>query len=275
MHRYAVCSFVIARGGHCERSAPARIRRRPSTSRISSTRRSCASICAPNELTAYYLVDLLCGFMRPDKRPRSATTTAAGVSIGRALESGGLEQRARLRNLGDFSLFMSGFFSDSFRRRAVDVDYYVSMGEYAYGSLEPPRRRRVRRRLRGAGGQVRGVHRRAVGRERADRPGVPLRHPAALREVAADAQPARRPASRGPRHHPQRARSDPDSSSSAAAQRRPRPWQTGHSATVAPHPRLQPRPLCRTRPQNQNGSHPASNSEQRDARRLPDGPNSR
>ncbi len=30
---------------------------------------------------------------------------------------------------------MSGFFSDSFRRRSVDVDYYVSMGEYAYSSL--------------------------------------------------------------------------------------------------------------------------------------------
>jgi hypothetical protein len=30
---------------------------------------------------------------------------------------------------------MTGFFSDSFRRRSIDVDYYVSMGEYAYGSL--------------------------------------------------------------------------------------------------------------------------------------------
>jgi hypothetical protein len=30
---------------------------------------------------------------------------------------------------------MSGFFSDTFRRRAVDVDYYKAMGEYAYGSL--------------------------------------------------------------------------------------------------------------------------------------------
>jgi hypothetical protein len=30
---------------------------------------------------------------------------------------------------------MSGFFPDSFARRAIDVDYYVSMGEYAYGSL--------------------------------------------------------------------------------------------------------------------------------------------
>jgi hypothetical protein len=30
---------------------------------------------------------------------------------------------------------MSGFFSDSLSRRSVDIDYYVSMGEYAYGSL--------------------------------------------------------------------------------------------------------------------------------------------
>ena len=57
------------------------------------------------------------------------------MRLARALQSGGQEQRARLRSLGDFSLFMSGFFSDSFRRRTIDVDYYVSMGEYAYGSL--------------------------------------------------------------------------------------------------------------------------------------------
>jgi hypothetical protein len=90
----------------------------------------------PNELTAYYLVDLLCGFMRPDKRPAfDDADRPLAFRLGRALESGGREQRARLRSLGDFTLFMSGFFSDSFRRRAVDVDYYVSMGEYAYSSL--------------------------------------------------------------------------------------------------------------------------------------------
>jgi hypothetical protein len=89
-----------------------------------------------NELTAYYLVNLLCGFVRIDSR--AAFDDAAeplALRLGRALESGGLEQRARLRSLGDFSLFMSGFFPDSLRRRPVDVDYYVSMGEYAYGSL--------------------------------------------------------------------------------------------------------------------------------------------
>jgi hypothetical protein len=90
-----------------------------------------------NELTSYYLVDLLCRFMRPDQRiPFSDDCDAPlALRLGRALDSGGMEQRARLRNLGDFSLFMSGFFSDSDRRRVVDVDYYVSMGEYAYSSL--------------------------------------------------------------------------------------------------------------------------------------------
>jgi hypothetical protein len=90
-----------------------------------------------NELTSYYLVDLLCRFVRSDERIPFSDDAGEPLALrlGRALGSGGLEQRARLRNLGDFSLFMTGFFPDSLNRRAVDVDYYVSMGEYAYGSL--------------------------------------------------------------------------------------------------------------------------------------------
>ena len=90
-----------------------------------------------NDLTEYYLVDLLCRFVRPDRRIPfyDDRSEPLALRLRRALESGGMEQRARLRNLGDFSLFTSGFFSDSRNRRSVDVDYYVSMGEYAYGSL--------------------------------------------------------------------------------------------------------------------------------------------
>jgi hypothetical protein len=90
-----------------------------------------------SELTTYYLVDLLCRFVQPGRHiPFSDDADEPlALRLGRALGSGGLEQRARLRNLGDFSLFTSGFFSDSLNRRAVDVDYYVSMGEFAYGSL--------------------------------------------------------------------------------------------------------------------------------------------
>lgn len=86
------------------------------------------------DLTEYYLVNLLCRYVRLDGADVEHGEPLA-LRLARALQTGGSEQRARLRRLGDFSLFTAGFFSDSFNRRRVDVDYYVSMGEYAYGSL--------------------------------------------------------------------------------------------------------------------------------------------
>jgi hypothetical protein len=87
------------------------------------------------DLTSYYLVNLLCQFVRLDGRVQAEFGDPLAFRLARALDTGGSQQRERLRQLGDFSLFVAGFFSDSFKRRAVDVDYYVSMGEYAYGSL--------------------------------------------------------------------------------------------------------------------------------------------
>ena len=86
------------------------------------------------ELTTFYLVNLLCGFVaRAGGNPSDDQPLA--LRLGQALEAGGREQRALLRQLGDVSLFTSGYFSDSLRRKVVDVDYYVSLGGYAYGSL--------------------------------------------------------------------------------------------------------------------------------------------
>jgi hypothetical protein len=87
------------------------------------------------DLTEYYLVNLLCQYVRLDPASAVDHGEPLAVRLARALQTGGIEQRTRLRSLGDFSLFTAGFFSDSFKRRHIDVDYYVSMGEYAYGSL--------------------------------------------------------------------------------------------------------------------------------------------
>ncbi|MGZ3693866.1 MAG: hypothetical protein ACXWQO_06670 [Bdellovibrionota bacterium] len=38
----------------------------------------------------------------------------------------------RLKQLGDFSLYIAGFFTDSLSRKLVDVDYYIGMGGAAY-----------------------------------------------------------------------------------------------------------------------------------------------
>src|SRR5436305_14408819 len=84
-----------------------------------------------SDLTSYYLVDLLCRFVRPDRRIpfNDDTGEPLALRLARALESGGMEQRVRLRNLGDFSLFTSGYFPDSLGRRVADGVYVGSMGE--------------------------------------------------------------------------------------------------------------------------------------------------
>jgi hypothetical protein len=46
-----------------------------------------------------------------------------------------MRKRESLRQIGDVSLFISGFFSDSLHRKLVDVDYYVSIGGCAYNAL--------------------------------------------------------------------------------------------------------------------------------------------
>lgn len=86
-----------------------------------------------NELTSYYVVQLLAGFLQ--QRGGDAHDEPLGVQLARALDSGGAEQRASLRQIGDESLFVSGFFSDSLKRKLVDVDYYASIGGVAYQAL--------------------------------------------------------------------------------------------------------------------------------------------
>ena len=84
------------------------------------------------ELTAFYVVHLLAGFLQ---RPADNDGEPLALKLAAALETGGLRQRTTLKQIGDLSLFISGFFSDSLRRKLVDVDYYVSIGGYAYNTL--------------------------------------------------------------------------------------------------------------------------------------------
>lgn len=89
-------------------------------------------------LTSYYVVSLLSEFVHlghPGAQDAVASNEPLGIKLLRALHSNGSLQRVGLRQVGDASLFISGFFSDSLRRSLVDVDYYVSLGGYAYRSL--------------------------------------------------------------------------------------------------------------------------------------------
>jgi hypothetical protein len=91
----------------------------------------------PQPFTEYYVVRLLSEFARSDSASAQvlASNEALGVLLFRALNGGGSRQRAELQQVGDVSLFIAGFFSDSLRRSLVDVDYYMSVGGQAYRSL--------------------------------------------------------------------------------------------------------------------------------------------
>jgi hypothetical protein len=89
-------------------------------------------------LTSYYIVSLLADFTHLGTCAAAGAITsneALGLRLARALRSAGNEQRTGLKHVGDVSLFISGFFSDSLRNSLVDIDYYMTIGGYAYGSL--------------------------------------------------------------------------------------------------------------------------------------------
>jgi hypothetical protein len=90
---------------------------------------------ATQELTAFYVVQLLTSFLQRPASGDDADETPLGFRLARALESGGIRQRTSLKHIGDVALFVSGFFSDSLNRKLMDVDYYVSIGGCAYSAL--------------------------------------------------------------------------------------------------------------------------------------------
>ena len=65
-----------------------------------------------NELTAFYVVQLLARFVDRGAGDNQPDAPLA-VRLAHALEEGGARQRSSLKDIGDRSLFISGFFSDS------------------------------------------------------------------------------------------------------------------------------------------------------------------
>jgi hypothetical protein len=108
-----------------------------------------------SELTAYYVVNMLTLFARSDELFDEDAGRFGVRPIALMLADAQDAPRPDLRNftlqrIGDVSLFIAGFFSDSLARRIVDVDYYVRMGGSAYGSLAQYVRGSVRGRAFGS-----------------------------------------------------------------------------------------------------------------------------
>ncbi len=87
-----------------------------------------------SDWTIYYIVRLLSSYVR---RPESEEhdNEPLGIRLARALAADNTAQRDPLRQIADQALFVAGFFGDSLERRAARLDYYISVGGFAYGRL--------------------------------------------------------------------------------------------------------------------------------------------
>ncbi|MEK7772963.1 MAG: hypothetical protein AAB307_01340 [Deltaproteobacteria bacterium] len=84
-----------------------------------------------NESAEFYLSSLLSDFVLRER----LSDEPLAITYIKALNAGRELQMHLLKQLGDISLFTSGFFSDSLKRKIVDIDYYILMGRASYGYL--------------------------------------------------------------------------------------------------------------------------------------------
>jgi hypothetical protein len=82
-----------------------------------------------SEPASWYLVGLLGDFT-------TARLTDEPLGLKLAVPVGDAGERVRnLKQVGDTSLYVAGFFAESLSRSLVDVDYYVGLGQNAYAQL--------------------------------------------------------------------------------------------------------------------------------------------
>jgi hypothetical protein len=82
-----------------------------------------------SEPAGWYLVGLLGEMTRA-----RITDEPLGVKLAQTQADPG-ERVRTLKQVGDTSLYVAGFFAESLTRSLVDVDYYVGLGQSAYGQL--------------------------------------------------------------------------------------------------------------------------------------------
>ena len=95
---------------------------------------------AIEDQTEHYVVNLLTLFARADalyeSTPEGPRLKPLVVMLTEALEARSPGDRERgLQRLGDVSLFVAGFFAQSFSRKLIDIDYHIAMGGRAYRTL--------------------------------------------------------------------------------------------------------------------------------------------
>jgi len=92
---------------------------------------------AVDDHTEHYVVNVLTMFARSEElyesTPEGIRLKPLARMLADACAAPSSQQRDEtLRRLGDVSLFVAGFFAQSFARKLVDIDYHIAMGGRAY-----------------------------------------------------------------------------------------------------------------------------------------------
>ncbi len=82
-----------------------------------------------------YIISLLLDYSRSENLYPKQEEEILAFRWFQALAAELGEKVKSLKRLGDFTLFISGFFPDSLSRKIIDIDYYMALGEKAYGHL--------------------------------------------------------------------------------------------------------------------------------------------
>ncbi len=88
--------------------------------------------------TEFYVVDLLSRYTDVkalETRPFQTETGAFAELFLKSQEEPGDRRALILKYIGDTTLFLTGYFPDSFQRSLVDIDYYAGLGQTSYQNL--------------------------------------------------------------------------------------------------------------------------------------------
>jgi hypothetical protein len=102
--------------------------------------------------TEHYIVNVLTVFSRSEElyeqTPEGVRLKPLALMLADASSAPTGHQRDEaLQRLGDVSLFIAGFFAQSFARKLVDIDYHIAMGGRAYGTLAEGMRGTLRKQV--------------------------------------------------------------------------------------------------------------------------------
>ncbi|HVZ74576.1 MAG TPA: hypothetical protein VHJ20_19475 [Polyangia bacterium] len=81
-------------------------------------------------MVEHYVVQLLAAYAA-----QGIPDAPLALKLAATVDAAPRERRRGLREIGDTSLYVSGFWADSLADKLVDVGYYIEMGGSAYGEL--------------------------------------------------------------------------------------------------------------------------------------------